>query len=63
MKKFILGLTIVQGIFVAFGLFMYLSISELPVLERQTFVILINLKFVILVALYVAWRVTPNSKQ
>ncbi|MSU56329.1 MAG: hypothetical protein EXS51_03420 [Candidatus Taylorbacteria bacterium] len=62
MKKLLLGLVAVQAVAVVYGLLMYLGISELVILERQTFVIMINVKIVLLVALYIAWRITPFSK-
>ncbi|TSC55289.1 MAG: hypothetical protein Greene041679_664 [Parcubacteria group bacterium Greene0416_79] len=60
MKKLLLGVTIIQGVIVAYGLLMYLGISELALPERQTFVIMVNVKIVLLVAFYIAWRVTPT---
>jgi len=62
MKKFLFVLVVIQMLAVAFGFLMYLGISELSQLERQTFVILINAKLILLVALYIAWRITPASK-
>lgn len=61
MKRSLLGLVIIQALFVAYGFLMYLGISELSLPERQTFVIMVNVKIVLLVALYIAWRVTPPS--
>ena len=59
MKRLFLVAVIIQALVVAFGLLMYLGISELSLPERQTFVIMVNVKIVLLVVLYIAWRVTP----
>ena len=61
MKKILHVALIAQGIAVAFGFLVYLGISELPQLQRQTFTILMNTKLILFVALYIAWRVTPPS--
>ena len=62
-KKLLFFAVIVSFISVLFGLFMRLGISELSQIEKQTFVILLTAKEILLVAFYIAWRVTPEPKQ
>ncbi|MDO8579727.1 MAG: hypothetical protein Q7R72_02535 [bacterium] len=61
MKKFLFVLMFIQVFVVAVGFLWYLGISKLPQIERQTFSILINAKEILLVALYIAWCVTPPT--
>lgn len=35
---------------------------DLPTLERQTYAIVTGIKELFAIALYIAWRVTPESK-
>ena len=62
LKTIFLGLFIIQFVIFAFWLLGYLGFSEMDSLERQTYNIMTNIKFLITVALYVAWRVTPENK-
>jgi hypothetical protein len=41
----------------------YFNFSEFSTLDQKTYIITANIKFLIMVALYIAWRVTPNSTQ
>ena len=62
LKKVLLAAVIIQAFAVAYGYLMRLGISELSLFERQTFTLLVNAKEILLVALYIAWRVTSDSK-
>ena len=41
----------------------YGNLGDYEVLERQNYSILANLKFLLVIALYIAWRITPESKK
>lgn len=62
MKKIIFGLLIIQMVFLVLWQFGYLDMSNMSSLERQTYSIMANVKYLITIALYIAWRVTPESK-
>ncbi|HAQ02914.1 TPA: hypothetical protein DEP30_02260 [Candidatus Nomurabacteria bacterium] len=36
--------------------------SDMPMLDRQTYSIMSGLKYLTAIALYIAWRVTPDHK-
>jgi hypothetical protein len=63
MKKFIFGLLILALCADALWLFGYFNMFEMSQLERQTYSIATNIKFMLSVALYISWRVTPEAKQ
>ena len=63
MKKLILGLLFLQLFWVIFWYFGYVTMFDLPPIERQTYSLMTGIKFLTLIALYIAWRVTPDSKE
>ncbi len=61
MKTLIFGYLLLAVAFYLVGVFGYLGLSEMEPLQRQTFVLLVNLKWLAVVGAYIAWRVTPNA--
>ncbi len=41
----------------------YSDMSGFSPLEKQTYAIMANIKWLIVIALYIAWRVTPENKK
>ena len=52
--------SLVISIFWSFGKFFN---HDMSILEKQTYSIMSGVKYLISIALYIAWRVTPESKQ
>ena len=63
MKTVILIALIIQIGWVVFWHLGYYDMSDMSQLDRQTYSIMANVKYLIALALYIAWRVTPDSKQ
>ncbi len=63
MKKFILGLFCIAIFWAVFWQFGYLDLGDLGDLDKKLWIITANLKYLIAVGLYIAWRVTPSSNQ
>jgi hypothetical protein len=53
---------IIQLIWVVFWTLGYKGMPEMSETNRQTYSIMANVKYLILIALYIAWRVTPDFK-
>lgn len=64
LKTILLWIFIIQfAIFVFWSLSnLYLSFSGMSSLERQAYSLMTNIKLLITIALYIAWRVTPENK-
>lgn len=62
MKTFIFIALCVSMFWSIFWYMGYKNLFELDVIERQTYAIMANIKWLTVIALYVAWRVTPESK-
>lgn len=62
LKTIFLGLLIIQTALYIIWLFGYMGVGEMPKLEAQTYSIMTNIKLLLVVAWYIAWRVTPDSK-
>jgi hypothetical protein len=62
MKKFIFGLLFIAITTLIFWQFGYLSLGELGGLDGKLWIITANLKYLAVIGLYIAWRVTPESK-
>ena len=52
---------VITGVAYLFWLFGYLTLGDLSDIDRKLWIITANIKFISLVALYVAWRVTPDK--
>lgn len=59
MKKFIFGLLVIQMLFLVIWQIGYVGMSDMSSLDRQTYSIMANIKYLITIVLYIAWRVTP----
>lgn len=63
MKKFIFWLFFIAIFWAVFWQSGYFNLGDFGDLDKKLWIITANLKYLIAVALYIAWRVTPDSKQ
>ena len=61
LKTIFLGLFWIAIVFYLLGLWGYTGLGEMSPLERQTFVLLVNAKWLAVLGTYIAWRVTPEK--
>jgi hypothetical protein len=62
MKKFIFLLLLVALFWSVFWSIGYSDLSNLSTMERQTYAIMANIKWLTVIMFYIAWQVTPESK-
>ena len=62
LKTIFFGLLVIQLVFYVIWLFGYLDIFSMDELNRQTYTLMANIKALLVVAFYIAWRVTPENK-
>ena len=62
MKKVIFAGFIISLIWAFIWQFGYMSLFDMGDLDQKTYIITANLKWIAAYALYIAWRVTPESK-
>lgn len=62
LKKVLFAGLIISAIFYATWLFGYIDQSSKESLDRQTYSIMAGIKLLTVIALYIAWRVTPEKK-
>jgi len=63
MKKIIFGLMLFAMLWSIYWTLGYLDMSDFSQLEKQTYSLMSNLKYITVILFYIAWRVTPESKQ
>lgn len=62
LKNIFLAGTILAAAWYVFWLWGYTDLSSMNELSRQNYALITNIKLLIVLAFYIAWRVTPEAK-
>jgi hypothetical protein len=63
MKNIIFILMLVAMVWSIFWHVGYFGMSDLSPFDQKLYIITTNLKYITVILFYIAWRVTPSSKQ